>query len=78
MEHEIYKREDIEKESWVPRFINHEQYVEAKLRILRCDMYIEPTKEEIEHLHELKTKTAIDNAVHSIINRHWKDTWERV
>lgn len=67
----------LEKECWYDDFVNPKQYIEAKLHVLQCDMYIKPTKEEIEHLHELKTKTAIDNAVHSIMDRHWKDVWER-
>lgn len=63
--------EKVEKECWYDKFENPEQYVEAKLHMLRYNMYIEPTKEELEHLRTLKTECAIDNAVHSIIDRHW-------
>ena len=69
--------EKIEKECWYDKFENPEQYVEAKLRMLRRDMYIKPTPEEIAHLYSLKTPCEINNAVHSIIDRHWKDVWER-
>lgn len=50
---------------------NPEQYVEFKLEMLRKEMYIEPTPEEIEHLKSLDSELRIDNAVRSIIERHW-------
>lgn len=54
-----------------PVFRTPKKYVEAKVRILKRDFCIRPTEEEIEHLYTLKTQTAIDNAVLSIINHHW-------
>ena len=54
-------------------FVNAEDYIQRKLRMLREDMWIEPTEEELEHLHSLNTRGAIDSAVHSIIDRHWDD-----
>ena len=54
-----------------PIFKNPEQYVKAKLRILKRDFYIEATYEEVSHLKTLTTQTAIDNAILSIINRRW-------
>lgn len=57
------------------KFKSPEQYVKVKLRMLRNDMYIQPTEEEIARLHELKTETAIDAAVRSIIDRHWSQEW---
>ena len=50
---------------------NPAQYVEFKLEMLRKEMYIEPTEEEIEHLMSLDSELRIDNAVRSIIERHW-------
>lgn len=64
-------KEKIEKECWYDNFENPEQYVGAKLDMLRNDMCINPTLKEIDHLYMLKTQSAIDNAVHSIIDRHW-------
>lgn len=52
-------------------FKNPKQYIKFKLKMLRRDMYIEPTQKEVDHLYTLTTETAIDNAVHSIIARHW-------
>lgn len=63
--------EKIEKECWYLNFVNPKQYVDAKLKMLRKDMCIEPTWMEVDHLYRLKTQGDIDNAVHSIIDRHW-------
>lgn len=52
-------------------FKNPKDYVNRKLRMLRDDMWIEPTKEEIDHLYSLKTRGDIDRAVHSVIDRAW-------
>ena len=54
-----------------PIFKTPEQYLKAKLKILKRDFYIEPTETEIEHLNTLKTQIEIDNAVLSIIAHHW-------
>ena len=54
-----------------PIFKTPEQYLKAKLKILRRDFCIQPTLDEIVHLQKLTTQTTIDNAVLSIINRHW-------
>ncbi len=59
------------REGWADDFKNPKQYVAVKLRMLRRDMYIEPTEDEVYHLKKLKTQQAIDSAVHSIIDRHW-------
>lgn len=62
---------DMEKECWGFVFKNPKQYVDVKLTMLRKDMYINPTKAEVDHLYELKDQYAIDRAVASIIDRHW-------
>ena len=54
-----------------PVFKTPKKYVEEKLKILCRDFCINATEEEIAHLNTLKTQTQIDNAVLSIINRHW-------
>lgn len=58
---------------YVEEFKNPKQYIKAKIKMLRNEMYIQPTEEEIDHLYLLKTDVAIDNAVHSIIDRHWDE-----
>lgn len=70
-------KDKIEKECWYDRFESPEQYVKVKIHMLKHDMYIKPTEEEVEHLYSLRNQTAIDNAVHSIMDRHWKDKWEK-
>ena len=64
---------DVENNSHSPIFKNPKQYVEAKLKILTDirGFGIEPTKEELAHLHTLKTQVSIDNAILSIIEHHW-------
>ena len=57
---------------WYEEFRNPEQYIRFKLRMLRTDMKIKPTKSEIAHLKELKTRGDIDRAVHAIIERAWE------
>jgi len=54
-----------------PVFKTPEQYLKAKLKILRRDFCIEPTEEEVAHLNTLTTQVTIDNAILSIIARHW-------
>ena len=70
---ENQKEADRQKnDSFFITFVTPEQYVEDKIEMLREEMYIKPTKEEIEHLKTLKTEVSIDNAIHSIIDRHWR------
>jgi hypothetical protein len=54
-----------------PKFTNPAKYIKAKVKILKRDFCIKPTKEEEEHLYELATQISIDNAIQSIIDRHW-------
>ena len=68
-----YERIRQRNENYLPEFSSPERYVRAKLKMLRNEMLIEPTDAEVLHLYELKTETAIDNAVHSIIARHWDE-----
>lgn len=51
-------------------FKNPQQYIDVKIRMLRDDMCIKLTKEEIAHLNELKTRNDIDRAVRALIERH--------
>lgn len=59
------------KNAWDIEFKTPRQYVDAKLKMLRNDMYIQPTPKEVFHLRELKTEGEINRAVASIIDRHW-------
>lgn len=54
-----------------PIFKTPEQYIEQKLKILKRDFRITPTGTELKHLNTLTTQITIDNAILSIINRHW-------
>lgn len=60
------------KTSWdTSEFIDCKQYVELKLEMLRKEMYIHVSDDEVSHLKGLKTQSTIDAAVRSIIDRHW-------
>ena len=61
------------KDKWSDEFKSPEQYVRHKLKMLRNEMFIWPSVEEVQHLKSLKTRVSIDNAVHSIIDRYWGD-----
>lgn len=54
-----------------PVFKNPEQYLKEKLKILSRDFKITPTETELEHLRTLTTQISIDNAILSVIARHW-------
>lgn len=58
--------------TYIPKFENPEQFIEAKLEMLRGHLKITPTIEEINHLYELKTEYEINAAVKTILNNHWK------
>lgn len=62
----------IYKLSHAPLFKNAEQFIQAKLDMLKKDFRIKPTEKEIDHLYELKTESEINRAVRQIINDHWK------
>jgi hypothetical protein len=49
------------------------KYLEAKLKILMDNrgFCITPTETELKYLQTLKTQTAIDNAILSIIDKRW-------
>lgn len=60
------------KTNWdTSEFVDCEQYVELKLEMLQKEMYIHVSDDEKRHLKTLKTQSAIDAAVRSIIDRHW-------
>lgn len=61
------KHDDI----WYGDVSNIDNYIKSKLKMLCKDMYIKPTQQEIDNLYSLNNTVAIDNAVHSIIDRHW-------
>lgn len=69
-ERHLAKQKD-ERETWKGKFSTPEKYIEAKLKILRRDMLIEPTEEELIQLRSKKTEVGIDSCVKAIIARAW-------
>ena len=60
-----------ERVSWRSKFTSPEKYIKEKLRMLRQDMYIEPTEEEIARLRSKTTEVEIDIVVRGIVARAW-------
>lgn len=57
--------------SYIPSFTTPEKYIEARVNILeQLGIYL--TEEDIQHLPQFKTEYAIDAAIKTVINRHWK------
>ena len=54
-------------------FETPEKYIKERLLILKRDFLIEPTEEELNHLHTLKTEMAIDAAIRKIYESHWDE-----
>ena len=49
------------------------KYVKQKLKMLKCDFLIEPTKDDIDNLMTLNSEAAIDKWVIKIIKDHWSN-----
>lgn len=58
-------------ENWDTNFTTVDRYVNYKLKILRNDMYINPTWEEISHMRDCQTRGAVDAAFRSLITKYW-------
>ena len=50
-----------------------EEYATFKINMLRNDMCIKLSPDDINHLYSLKTTGDIDRATHTIIERAWSD-----
>lgn len=58
--------------TYVPEFTTPEEFIAAKVEMLRTHMEIDVTQEDIAHLREYQTEGEINAAVKSIINKYWK------
>ena len=68
-----FERIKRERKNWYTEYESPDSYVDFKIDMLVNEMFIEPTEDEIDHLRSLTTETAINNAVQSIVARHWAD-----
>lgn len=59
-------------EPWDPSFVTPEQYIKSQLKMMRKELGIELSNKEAARLNGLKSKSAIDAAVQTIINQ-WSD-----
>ena len=57
---------------YVPRFVNPEQFIDAKVKILREHFKMQITEEDIEYLRGFKTEVGINAAVRVLINKYWE------
>ena len=58
--------------AYIPRFTTPEKFIEDKIGILREHFCIKLTDDDITYLQQFKTEGEINNAVKTIINRHWR------
>ena len=56
----------------VPRFTNADKFIDEKVKILRDQLCIQITDEDIEFLRQFKTEGEINAAVKRIINKYWE------
>ena len=58
--------------SYVHKFTTAREFADAKIEMLRDEMCINLSIEDIEHLYSLKEEYEINAAVKAIINKHWR------
>ena len=58
--------------SYIPEFKTPEKFVDEKIKMLRDQFRIDLSDEDIAHLRELKTESAINAAVMAIFNKYWE------
>lgn len=58
--------------TYVPEFTTPDEFIDARVEILRTHMEIEITEEDIAHLREYRTEGEINAAVKGLINKYWK------
>lgn len=56
--------------SWDNDYVNSDQYAKSQLKMLRKELWIEPSKDEVARLMRLKGREAIDSFVQEIIERY--------
>lgn len=56
----------------VPEFTTPEEFIEAKLEMLRKELCIEPTEAELAKLNTATTENGINRIVHDIIDAHYE------
>lgn len=58
--------------SYIPHFTNPEEFVDAKIEMLRTEFCIHLTDEDIAYLRSFKAEHEINAAVKGIINKYWE------
>lgn len=58
--------------TYIPKFTTPEEFVDAKIEILREHLCIELTEEDIARLKACNTEVQINNMVRTIISEHWR------
>lgn len=56
----------------IPKFDRADKFIDEKVNILKDQMYIQVTDEDIEYLRQFKTEGDINAAVKRIINKYWE------
>lgn len=58
--------------SYIPKFINPDDFINKKIEILQEQFYINLTDEDIAFLRTFKTENEINAAVKGILNKYWR------
>lgn len=56
--------------NWDNDYVNSDQYAKSQLKMLRKELWIEPSRDEVARLMRLKGRGAIDSFVQEIIERY--------
>lgn len=57
--------------SYIPEFTTPNEYIDARVEILREHLFIEVTDDDVRYLREFKTEGEINAALKGIINKYW-------
>lgn len=58
--------------SYIPQFTTAEEFVNAKIEMLRGPFCINLTQEDIDYLRSFKTENEINAAVKGLLNKYWE------
>jgi hypothetical protein len=58
--------------TYIPEFTTPEEFIDARVEILREHLKIELTEADIAHLREYRTEGEINAAIKGILNKYWQ------
>lgn len=58
--------------TYIPEFTTPDEYIDARVEILREHLFIGVTDEDVRYLREFKTEGEICAAIKGLINKYWE------